>query len=50
MKDGWLVFQTRGEKRRLAPLPEGWSEFSDDQLISLLEHATLLGPPRRLIE
>ena len=50
MKEGWLVFQTKGEKRRLAPLPDGWDEFSDDQLICLLDHATLLGPPRRLIE
>ena len=50
MKRGWLVFQTRGEKRRLAPHPENWDQLSDDELVTLLELATLTGPPKRLIE
>ena len=50
MKRGWLTFQTRGEKRRLAPHPENWAQMSDDELGTLLELATLTGPPKRLIE
>ena len=29
---GWLCFETTGEKRRLAPVPEGW-ERADDETI-----------------
>ena len=29
---GWLCFETVGEKRRLAPVPEGW-ERADDETI-----------------
>jgi hypothetical protein len=29
---GWLCFETVGEKRRLAPVPEGWDR-SDDETI-----------------
>ena len=29
---GWLCFETEGEKRRLAPVPEGW-ERADDETI-----------------
>ena len=29
---GWLCFETFGEKRRLAPVPEGW-ERADDETI-----------------
>ena len=29
---GWLCFETAGEKRRLAPVPEGW-ERADDETI-----------------
>ncbi|HMI55964.1 MAG TPA: hypothetical protein VK494_07255 [Gemmatimonadaceae bacterium] len=29
---GWLCFETAGEKRRLAPVPEGW-EHADDKTI-----------------
>lgn len=33
---GWLVFQSAEEKRRFAPAPPGWSEFSDRDLGVLL--------------
>jgi hypothetical protein len=29
---GWLCFETVGEKRRLAPVPEGWDR-ADDEMI-----------------
>jgi hypothetical protein len=29
---GWLCFETAGEKRRLAPVPEGWDR-ADDEMI-----------------
>ncbi len=48
---GWLCFETKGEKRRLAPFPESWAELDDHELTGLcaratrVEHAT-----RRLVE
>lgn len=29
---GWLVFRTAGERRRLVPIPNEWSDGSEDQL------------------
>ena len=29
---GWLCFETIGEKRRLAPVPEGWDRADDDTI------------------
>jgi len=29
---GWLCFETRGEKRRLAPVPELWHRADDEML------------------
>jgi hypothetical protein len=29
---GWLCFETAGEKRRLAPVPEGWDRADDETL------------------
>ena len=29
---GWLCFETAGEKRRLAPVPEGWDRADDEIL------------------
>src|SRR5436309_3403680 len=30
---GWLTFETSGEKRRLAPYPPEWADFTNDQLV-----------------
>lgn len=38
---GWLVFQSESEKRRLAPVPSGWSELSDEELAALCASATV---------
>ena len=29
---GWLCFETPGEKRRLAPVPEDWERADDDTI------------------
>jgi ABC-type Fe3+ transport system substrate-binding protein len=46
---GWVVFETRNEseKRRLYPIPKGWSELPDPELEALLERAERV-PARRL--
>jgi hypothetical protein len=33
---GWLCFESRGERRRFAPIPYGWELLSDDLLGFLL--------------
>lgn len=47
---GWLAFETKGEKRRLAPIPEGWDKLGPNELERLCNDATEVGPPRRLVE
>ena len=47
---GWLAFETAGEKRRLAPIPDGWEAMTPRELDELLEQATLVRPSRRLAE
>jgi hypothetical protein len=37
--NGWLCFESEGEKRRLVPVPEGWDEMGPDRLSSLLQAA-----------
>jgi hypothetical protein len=49
--NGWLCFESQGEKRRLAPVPDGWSEMSPESLERLCASATpSRGRQRRLIE
>ena len=49
--EGWLVFETAGEKRRLAPVPPNWMQLSDEDLDQLRERAVVTTrPTRRLIE
>ena len=50
MREGWLAFETKGERRRLAPTPVGWELLADAELVELLRHATSVGRVRRLIE
>ena len=47
---GWLVFSTTLERRRYAPLPERWSEATEDQLNAWCAAARSVPLPRRLIE
>jgi hypothetical protein len=48
--DGWLCFETKAEKRRLAPFPDAWQEANDAELEALCQQATEVQPSRRLVE
>ena len=37
--EGWLCFESEGEKRRLAPVPEGWEQAGPDRLSTWLQAA-----------
>ena len=39
LSGGWLAFQTASERRRIAPVPEGWEQLPDSELIALWEIA-----------
>ncbi len=32
LRAGWLTFDSEGERRRLAPIPQGWEEASAERL------------------
>ncbi|HEY6089427.1 MAG TPA: hypothetical protein VD771_06515 [Gemmatimonadaceae bacterium] len=36
---GWLCFESEGEKRRLAPVPLGWDQVGPDRLSNWLQAA-----------
>ncbi len=46
---GWLCFQSESEKRRLAPVPDGWTTAPDAELETLLAGSVPVGrrPPSR---
>jgi hypothetical protein len=51
LADGWLVFESPREKRRLRPIPEDWAQRTDHELERLCDTAE--SAPRttpRLIE
>jgi hypothetical protein len=50
LRNGWLAFQAKHEKRRLSPIPTGWENLSDPDLRVLLDTAATAGKPSRLIE
>lgn len=38
---GWLAFRSsHGERRRVAPVPDGWDVLADDELCALLVGAS----------
>jgi len=39
-REGWLVFESATEKRRLAPVPADWEELSADELKALCGKAS----------
>lgn len=47
---GWVVFQSSVERRRLAPIPDRWDEFTEEELRTLCRQAANSSRPRRLIE
>lgn len=44
---GWLCFESRAEKRRLAPIPREWELFDDRELERLSQRAERAVSPRR---
>lgn len=40
LRGGWLVFESPGERRRLAPIPPGWERLSEAALERLRDRAT----------
>jgi hypothetical protein len=41
MAQGWLVFESALEKRRVYPIPDGWSRRTDEELVALLQSGTV---------
>lgn len=49
--DGWLVFESVADKRRLKPIPREWHQASNEELESMCARAERASrPSRRLIE
>jgi hypothetical protein len=48
--NGWLCFKSDTEKRRLAPVPDRWSEMPSEDLERLCRSAKPTRLSRRLIE
>jgi hypothetical protein len=44
LQSGWLAFQCGEQRRRLAPLPVGWDEMSDQALLGLMDQASPIQP------
>jgi hypothetical protein len=44
-RQGWLVFESGDELRRVAPIPEKWEELSTEELRLRCHNA--VGAPRR---
>lgn len=45
--DGWVCFESERERRRLEPIPDGWTEATEDELWEWLARAE---PAPRLAE
>jgi hypothetical protein len=43
LTDGWLCFESAGDRRRLQPIPAEWSSMPDAQLTDLLGQARPAG-------
>jgi hypothetical protein len=39
LQNGWLAFQSGGERRRLAPIPGEWEDLTATELLDLLNQA-----------
>ena len=40
-RENWLRFETKGERRYVAPLPDDWASWSEDELREALVAAPL---------
>jgi hypothetical protein len=43
--EGWLCLQSADSRRRLAPIPAGWENGTDAELLQLVARATPAGKP-----
>ena len=50
LSHGWLAFESKHDRRRLAPIPTGWEALDESALERLCEQAKSIGRPRRLLE
>ena len=50
MANGWLAFESRMERRRLAPVPDGWAEMDQDALRALLARAAAAAETHRILK
>jgi hypothetical protein len=51
LAQGWIAFECNDERRRVAPIPEGWCELPEQGLRDLWRGAEQLPPRRkRLVE
>lgn len=46
---GWLCFESRGEKRRLSPIPGDWKTCDEETLERYMYEGVRVGGPGRLI-
>jgi hypothetical protein len=44
---GWLAFQSRLERRRFVPVPDGWEDATDRELQGYLALSQVSSRPRR---
>ena len=47
LRGGWLAFRTTAERRRLAPIPDGWENATDAELARYCDTAERVPPPPR---
>ena len=50
LSHGWLAFESKHDRRRLAPIPNGWEALDESALERLCDQAKSIGRPRRLLE
>lgn len=51
LAQGWVAFECDADRRRVAPIPSGWHELSEHELVHLWRRAEQLPPRRkRLVE
>jgi hypothetical protein len=50
LSHGWLAFESKHDRRRLAPIPTGWDALDASALEQLCKQATSIGRPRRLLD
>jgi hypothetical protein len=49
-EEGWLTFESAGQRRRLTPIPRGWETLPDLTLAELCRRSLDVGVRPRLVE